>query len=147
MCKPGDTSADIRDEARVLESREGVDDRRMTEPTPSSKGRAASLHAAIALVGLMMGIFVAPFFVNVRGVASLEATVTSMDNTLKAIREDMATIRQQVDANRMELEVGGRWTLEEELTYQSEHQTKQSEINSMLRERLAVIEYKNGITR
>jgi len=140
MCKPGDTTADLIEEAELLEGREGIGERRVGD---TAKQKSALLTGLVAVLSLLSGVFVAPFFVNVRGVAGLEKTVESMNSTVESIHTDIGRIRSQVEENTRALAVGGRYTLEEELEYRA----KQSDKEAKLRERVAILEYKNGITQ
>jgi hypothetical protein len=139
MCKPGDTTADLRQEAELLEGREGIGERRVGE---TAKQKAALLTGLVSVLSLLAGVFVAPFFVNVRGVAGLEKAVESMNATVESIHTDIGSIRKQVEENTRALAVGGRYTLEEELEYRA----KQADKEAKLRERVAILEYKAGVS-
>jgi gas vesicle protein len=136
MCGPErgqNTPEGIVDEAAVLEGRNGLKERRVNGP---SKQRVAGVSVG-ALVGLIAGIIVAPFFVNVRGVSTLEERTKQMQVTLERIEADFSTLAAQVQLNTNELAIGGRYTLEEELQYRE----RESEAYAKIRERLAIIEY------
>ena len=112
------------------------------------------LVVVLPILGVLMGLFAAPFFYNVRGVASLQVRVdhlqTSVDKILEwesTEHEQLQILRERVLENPAELAVGERYTLEEELLYRQTHQMQEADKHSALRERLAILEYKNGITQ
>lgn len=146
MCKPGDSTEDIDLEAR--EMGEGVVGLASGERSKRQLIGASML----SLASIAVGLFAAPFFYNVRGVAALEAKVEELSRRIDEVLRHEASesqqlhdLQAQVVANTNQLSIGERYTLEEELAYREVHHAQEAERHTAIRERLAVLEYKAGV--
>jgi len=146
VCKPGDSTEDIDLEAR--EMGEGVAG---LASAGSSKKQLIGA-SVLALASIAVGLFAAPFFYNVRGVAALEAKVEVLSRQIDEVlrheeseSQQLQDLQAQVVANTNKLAIGERYTLEQELAYREVHHAKEAERHTAIRERLAVLEYKNEI--
>lgn len=107
----------------------------------SEGGKYAASMSLVGFISLLVGVFASPFFINTRGVAGLEERTDQILQSVNEMKGQMAELQHQVNSNTQQIVVGGRWTLREELDYQS----SQTAEHSALRERLAILEYKAGI--
>jgi hypothetical protein len=103
MCEPKNgknTPEDVEREARVLEERNGMEERRKREPSQSivNNGMKSIL---LLIAGLLTGLFL-PQIVN--------------------LNREGGEHEQRLRAVESELAQGGRWTLENQMTYASEQQ-------------------------